>query len=317
MSRRGGGPTAAPSTALVALAALATAPLAMGGCGGGGAPPAEPRRVTRVVPPDEDGEGQGLDVASSRGVLEPEQIRATVDPHGAALSACYLGHAKGRRWLGGALQLRWEVGADGGVVQAHVAESDLGAWPVERCLLEVARKLVFPAPRGGAATDFVLPLEFSATGSAARWDELQSAAAVGALLPELDACSPDFIDGVVAAGQPPAAPAKPVAKPAPARPAPAKPAPAAAPADAPPAAAVVDPGGAESPRDVLITLYAGPRGQVQSVGFAVSGPEGLADRWAACAEKIALGWKVAGARGAATKLTVRYVGAPAPAPLQP
>lgn len=302
MPGRGGGPRRAAALVSLSLFSLA-------GCGGSEKPADEPRRVTRVVTDDGSGDHDALDVASSRGVLEPEQIQATVEPHGAALSTCYIDHVKGRRWLGGALTIRWEVAADGKVSQAHVVESDLGAWPVEHCLLAVARQLTFPAPRGGAATDFVLPLEFSATGSAARWDELQSAAAIGALLPELDVCTPGFVPAEAApaaAGKPQQGKPKPAAAPVPPDDGALGPAPAELTLSTP------DPGGAQSPRDVVLTLYANPRGQMQSVGFATSATEGLADRWAECAEKIALAWKVPGVRGAVTKLSVRYGGLVAP-----
>ena len=59
------------------------------------------------------------------------------------------------------------------------------------------------------------------------------------------------------------------------------------------------------PDDVRITLYAGPRGRVESVGFA-SGRGEIDDAWASCAEKAVLGWRLPDPRGQIVKLAVRY-----------
>jgi hypothetical protein len=59
------------------------------------------------------------------------------------------------------------------------------------------------------------------------------------------------------------------------------------------------------PDDVRITVYVGPRGRPQSVGFA-SPATVLDDAWATCAEKAALAWRLPDPRGQVTKLAVRY-----------
>ena len=63
--------------------------------------------------------------------------------------------------------------------------------------------------------------------------------------------------------------------------------------------------GASPPEDVVITMYVGPHGRVESVGFA-SPTTMLEDDWAACAEKAALGWHLPDPKGQVTKLAVRY-----------
>jgi hypothetical protein len=138
-----------------------------------------------------------------------------------------------------------------------LAESDLGAWPIERCLLEVARAATFGKPTGGDA-DFSIPLDFSSRGRFNLWDELESLKAVGGgQVAALDAC----------------AKAKGVQGP--------------------------------PPEDVTITVYVGPQGKAQSVGFA-SARSVLEDAWAECAEKAALAWRLPDPRGAVAKLAVRY-----------
>ena len=77
---------------------------------------------------------------------------------------------------------------DGVVTAVQLAESDLGAWPIEKCLLEVARSATFGKPTGGDA-DFTLPLDFSAEGRPVSWDEDQALRAVGGQLAALDECA--------------------------------------------------------------------------------------------------------------------------------
>jgi hypothetical protein len=89
--------------------------------------------------------------------------------------------------MGGKLEIKWEIAADGVLTSAQIASSDLGAWPVEKCLLEVARAIQFVKPRGGDA-DFTVPLEFSSRGSSQWWDEDRSAQAVGERGGELAEC---------------------------------------------------------------------------------------------------------------------------------
>lgn len=191
--RRGRGWAASGLASLSGAAAIAagavTAAAALAACGGNEQPqPLAPQPSKYRKYSADDERDDGVAVASSRGVLEPEQVHAGMAPHSDALSACYIGRVAGRRWLGGNLVLRWAVNAEGQIVQVHVAESDLGAWPVERCLLEVARQMTFEAPRGGP-TDFTVPLGFSSVKRAEAWSEEESAAAVGEQPLQLEECS--------------------------------------------------------------------------------------------------------------------------------
>lgn len=245
---------------------FATSAAALLACGGGaksqpqdGASGGTKRRVLQEETDD------GVSLTTSRGVLEPEQIRAVVEPHSNEFSTCYISRVGDRRWLGGKVQLKWELDDSGAVRSVHVNENDLGAWPVEKCLLAVARRLKFPPPRGGA-TDFTVPLEFSATGSAAMWDEAKSAAALAPHLGSLAACAEPTADGA--------------AEPAPA--------------------------GPSAPAEATLALYLGAQGQILSVGFAVEDPAGFTERWAECANAAALSWKLTEPRVPVAKLTVRY-----------
>ncbi|HEU4732144.1 MAG TPA: AgmX/PglI C-terminal domain-containing protein [Kofleriaceae bacterium] len=168
-----------------------------GACGasGGGAPrdtapKVSPAPLTRVPIEDREPEDE-IQVVHSKGHLEPAAVEAGLRPHRDALARCYTERVGRRTWLAGHVVLRWEVGADGAVARVLLAESDLGAWPIERCLLDVARRASFGKPVGGAA-ELTLPLDLAPPGKPASvvvWDAARSARAVGPQLARIDACA--------------------------------------------------------------------------------------------------------------------------------
>lgn len=234
-------------------------------CGGGSAaapPPAPPpvvvsaKSTTRVPVEDSELPEEGVTVMNSKGHMEQAAVTDGIKPHESELTDCYMTKVGRRRWLGGHVQIHWDIQADGALSAVKLAESNLGAWPIEKCLIDVARSASFAKPIGGPA-DFVLPLEFSAKGAAQIWDEDKSLRAVGGQLVKLDAC------------------AKKAKVPA--------------------------------PQDVVITVYVGPYGKAQSVGFSSSASE-IEEKWAECATKAATAWRLPDPRGQYAKLSIRYRG---------
>ena len=62
---------------------------------------------------------------------------------------------------------------------------------------------------------------------------------------------------------------------------------------------------APRPTNVTVTLYVGPHGKAQSVGFSSPTAE-IGDDWAACALKAAATWRLPDPRGQIAKLAIRY-----------
>ena len=251
--------------------------IALAACGGGsaGSPKkVEPQPLQRtripIEEPDDEGPEEGVQIQSTKGHMEPAAIDAWLEPNSAALSDCYTSRLGKRRWLGGHVSLHWEIDKAGQLTSVKLAESDLGSWPVEKCLLELARGGTFGKPKGGDA-DFSIPLDFSAKGSLLSWDEDQALRAVGGQLAVLDECA--FPDTAGKKGK--AARRKPNAK------------------------------KASLPDDVVVTLYVGPGGKAQSVGFS-SAKAPIDDAWAECAAKLAMGWRLTDPRGVIAKLAIRY-----------
>jgi hypothetical protein len=199
----------------------------------------------------EDDNEPGVTILHGRGHVENAETK--IAPLHGELSQCYTSRVGRRRWLGGRVLLKWNIRADGTIDKVVLAESDLGAWPIEKCLLDVARTAEFGAPVGGKA-DVTLPLDFQAPGVVETWEDDRALKAVGGQLAKLD-------EGCAASAAP--------------------------------------------PDDVTITLYVGPHGKAQSVGFASPASE-IADDWGKCAEKAALRWRLPDPRGKVGKLAVRY-----------
>ncbi len=164
-------------------------------CGGSSTPAKEPAgddHANSKVFHADDGEDEdfddGLEVVGSRGRMERDAIDDGFGPHTDTLIGCFDDQASAQKWLAGTLSLHWELDAEGGLVHAKVETGDLGAWPVERCMLETARMIAWSKPKGGPA-GFSIPLEFGSRGGNVQWwDEERGAATVSKRLVELDAC---------------------------------------------------------------------------------------------------------------------------------
>jgi hypothetical protein len=165
---------------------------ALAACGG-----SEKPRAIEATPPTDDGSSSagdeeevddGLEVQSTRGKMDPDDVNAGIEPHAQALQDCYLTRVGKQKWLGGKVELKWEISKDGALTGAYLVTSDLGAWPVEKCLLETARAMTFAKPKGGDA-DFTIPFEFTARGNAQWWDADMAANVVSKRVAELETCA--------------------------------------------------------------------------------------------------------------------------------
>jgi hypothetical protein len=229
------------------------------GCGG--SPPPKPQPKPEPPPPpvakrqvveDSSEPEEGVTIVNAHGHMEKEAVEAGLSPHTSELTDCYMKKVGRRKWLGGHVLIHWDIKKDGTITAIKLmSESDLGAWPIEKCLLDVARSASFDKPVGGDA-DFSLPLDFSAKGATLPWNEDQALKAVGGQLVKLEACDKK---------------------------------------NAP-------------HHDVTITIYVGPHGKAQSVGFSSDRIE-IKDKWAECAEKTAMAWRLPDPKGMIAKLAVR------------
>jgi TonB family protein len=171
------------------LLAATLSSIVLAACGGSERAPAQEPVAPRHVVDDEEEPDDGLELEHARGHMEPADVEAGMSPHAGELEQCYASQiTKKTRWLGGTVELKWQIQRDGTLTSVQVASGDLGSWTVEKCLLEVARSMTFKPPKGGDA-DFSVPLEFTARGASQWWDEDKATTAVGIHLDELATCA--------------------------------------------------------------------------------------------------------------------------------
>ena len=196
-----------------------------------------------------------------------EAIEAGLAPHSAALTDCYTTKVGKRRWLGGHVVLHWDIKADGAVTAVKLAESDLGAWAVEKCLLDIAwhgdvRQADRRRRRLHGAARLLGDERHARSGTKTRRCARSAASSRARRLRGLRA------------GQ--AGEAGKKAKKAP----------------KPPKAEAEKPARPEQPpSNVTITLYVGPRRQ-GAVGRLRVGDVRGRRAWAACAEQAATAWRL-------------------------
>jgi TonB family protein len=149
----------------------------------------------RFLPGEDDADDDGMQVEGLRGHLDPSDVEAGIQPRSAELAACYESYHQRQRYLEGAVELAFQVDPAGAVTAVKVFDSSLGAWPVEKCLLDIARGIRFKPPRGRGSAEFSVPLDFAAGSHGAMWlTEEQSEVEVGAQREQLASCAE--LDGV-------------------------------------------------------------------------------------------------------------------------
>ncbi len=139
---------------------------------------------------DEEDDDEGMEIEGLSGHLDPMDIEKGIQPHADKLASCYHDAVKQMRFIDGKVELGYKVGRNGEVKSAYMKQSDLGAWPVELCLLETARAMQFKKPRGRGDADFSVPLDFTSGRSRTRWlSEEQAESEVKDYLGELGECA--------------------------------------------------------------------------------------------------------------------------------
>ena len=106
-----------------------------------------------------------MEVSGLLGTLDPAAVAPVVERHWRTIEDCFTRGRGAAVYIGGRLIIGLRIGVDGAVRSARVAGGDLGAWPVERCVLAAARSWKFPRPRGGEA-EVSVPLELPARAAA-------------------------------------------------------------------------------------------------------------------------------------------------------
>jgi TonB family protein len=145
---------------------------------------------------------QAMRVDSELGVLETEDVQATLQEHFDDIRGCYARAGKAQRYAEGRVLLRFMVSGDGRSEDVLVIESTLGNYDVERCLVEVGRRIAFRAPLGRKPTTFEYPVEFRSTNQipVLEVEGLKVEHDISTFLPQLAACgqlAPEGVNAIV------------------------------------------------------------------------------------------------------------------------
>ena len=129
----------------------------------------------------------GMKVVGGLGTVEPESVDAAMEEHGAEVNQCYADGLARFRYLTGKLSVRARVARDG-AVKSVTPLVPLGSHEVERCVIEVVKKLRFAPPRGGKEAEFEYAWEFRGRAPVTEWSARDVASAFAQHRGELRGC---------------------------------------------------------------------------------------------------------------------------------
>jgi TonB family protein len=158
------------------------------------------RRLAVAKKPRADVPAPDMQLQNELGVVETADVEEAIEGHFDEIRGCYQRAGKAQKYAAGKVTLRFLVNGNGQADDVLVIESNLGNYGVERCLVEVGRRIAFKAPAGNKATTFDYPVEFRSTEEMAVLD-LDGAKIehdILALLPRLAACGRLGADDVTA-----------------------------------------------------------------------------------------------------------------------
>jgi TonB family protein len=104
-----------------------------------------------------------MEMQNELGVLETTDVEAMIEQHFDEIRGCYQRAGRAQRYAQGKVLLRFLVAGSGHADDVLVIESNLGNYDVERCLVDVGRRITFKAPEGNKSTTFDYPVEFRST----------------------------------------------------------------------------------------------------------------------------------------------------------
>lgn len=140
-----------PRLSTLLRAALCLLPAAcLSGCTKGAPKDPADTNQTKIEEPAPEETG-GLETTGTyEGRLEARELQPVFKSKSKELYACYEEGKARNRHLQGAIRIRFEISPRGEVRVPFVEESELGDDRVERCMVDIIAKLVFPKPVGGS-----------------------------------------------------------------------------------------------------------------------------------------------------------------------
>jgi hypothetical protein len=131
----------------------------------------------------------GMEVSGLMGTIPERKIRATLEPKLPAFARCFARGAAEVEAIGGSMEFYFRVALDGSVEWVYPRASSVGHRATEQCLLDIARAVRFPGPKGGGAAELAWSFEFEpSVRPPVDWDSAQLAQALASSSEALGAC---------------------------------------------------------------------------------------------------------------------------------
>ncbi len=126
-------------------------------------------QMVNPLVPDEDDDPDGMQVEGTLGTLDQRSIQAGLTPSLERVTACFTDGSRGKHYLGGEVELQFRISRQGTIKKLRMIRSSLGAYSIERCILDQMKSLTFAKPFGGEA-EFTYPLMFQGRVQPVVWD---------------------------------------------------------------------------------------------------------------------------------------------------
>lgn len=118
---------------------------------------------------DDGDDPDGMKVEGTLGTLDEYAVQEGMQPRLERIGRCFQDELSQKPYLGGQVSFKFRIDRQGRIKWVRLAESGIGSYPVEQCMLEAARTARFERPRGGEA-EFSYTLSFQGRTSPLVWD---------------------------------------------------------------------------------------------------------------------------------------------------
>ncbi len=134
--------------------------------------PARPRaRAGDAPPPGDDRpaprKDEDVQISGLMGQIDASAVEKAFENHMNQVRACRRDNLGSFKYVGGTVQFFFVIGMDGVPTKVVLEKSQLGRYPLEACLIKVAKSLKFVKPKGGKA-EVRYSMELAADGAEAK-----------------------------------------------------------------------------------------------------------------------------------------------------
>jgi hypothetical protein len=140
-----------------------------------------------------------MEVSGLMGTIPERKIQGTLEPKLPSFARCFARGAAEVEPIAGRMELYFRVALDGHVEWVFPRASSVGHRATEQCVLDLARGVRFPGPKGGDAAELAwsFELEGGDVRAPVEWDEERVLPAVEANRDALQACGLGSGDAVL------------------------------------------------------------------------------------------------------------------------